>query len=33
MDLPDTFPDDVDRSWYIEEAHGLLDQLGVGRLC
>ena len=33
MDLPDKFPDDVDRSWYIEEAHSLLDQLGVGRPC
>jgi hypothetical protein len=29
MDLPDVFPTDVDYHWYINEAHSLLNDLGV----
>lgn len=28
MELPDTFPDDVDYDWYIREAHDILDDVG-----
>lgn len=29
--LPDEFPDDVDYDWYIREAYGVLEDLGMGR--
>lgn len=29
MEMPDVFPDDVDYSWYIEEARGLLMDIGA----
>lgn len=29
MDLPDEFPDDVDYSWYIDEAYAILKDLAV----
>lgn len=28
MDLPDTFPDDVDHEWYINEAYKILSDIG-----
>lgn len=29
MDLPDEFPDDIDYHWYIREAYGRLNSIGV----
>lgn len=29
MDLPDTFPDDIDHGWYIAEAHKTLREIGA----
>ena len=28
MDLPDSFPDDIDYDWYINETYKILDQIG-----
>jgi hypothetical protein len=28
MDLPDTFPSDVDYDWYITEAESILKEVG-----
>ncbi len=34
MDLPDSFPDDLDYQWYIDEANKMLGLLGVeGEQC
>jgi len=29
MDLPDTFPSDIDKQWYINEAIKKLSLLGI----
>lgn len=32
MELPDTFPDDVDYDWYVREANGLLKDIGADKV-
>jgi hypothetical protein len=32
MELPDTFPDDIDYNWYVIEAERILDDIGHKQL-